>query len=379
MSTFPSAADATINATTVDVDTIVIGAGVVGLAVARSLAQAGHEVFVLESEARAGEGVSSRNSGVIHAGLYYPEGSLKAKLCVRGRALLYAFCAHRGVSHRRTGKLVVATGESERSALAALMPRAAANGVSGLRWLEADAARQLEPALQCIAAIESAETGIVDVPELVMALIGELEQAGGRLACQTAVAAVACEDQQFVVTTAAGDQVRCRRLVNAAGLQATQVARTISGLDPCHVPLQHYASGHYYRLRGRAPFTRLIYPLPQAAGLGVHLGFDSAGHCHFGPDVRWIEAPDYRFDDSQQAQFAASIRRWWPALRDDDLMPDFVGVRPKLVGPGAPSGDFVVQGADVHGVPRLVNLFGIESPGLTSCLAIGEAVRQLLD
>jgi L-2-hydroxyglutarate oxidase LhgO len=368
-----------MNAASVDVDSIVIGAGVVGLAVARTLAQAGNEVFVLESEDRAGEGVSSRNSGVIHAGLYYAEGSLKARLCVRGRELLYAFCARRGVSHRRTGKLVVAGNDSERAALAALLPRARANGVNGLTWLDGEAARALEPALQCIAAIESTETGIVDVPELVMALIGELEQAGGRVLCQNAVVGVVCENGIFRVDTAGGDQVRCRRLVNAAGLQSTLVARSIVGLDPVHVPRQYYASGHYYGLRGRSPFARLIYPVPQSAGLGVHLGFDRAGHCHFGPDVRWIDAPDYRFDDSQRARFVESIRQWWPALREEDLSPDFVGVRPKLVGPGAPSGDFVIQGADVHGIAGLVNLFGIESPGLTSSLAIGEeTLRRLI-
>ncbi len=360
-----------------DTDTIVIGAGVVGLAVARTIAQSGREVFVLESEARAGEGVSSRNSGVIHAGLYYAQGSLKAKLCVRGRELLYAFCAKRGVTHRRTGKLVVASDWLELEALRILLPRAEANGVSGLRWVNADEARRMEPALHCAGAIESAKSGIVDVPEYVMALIGEIEQAGGRIACETPVVAVHCEDGAFIVEVGGGDRVRCRRVINAAGLQSTEVARTIVGLDAQHIPKQYYASGHYYRLRGKSPFSRLIYPVPQAAGLGVHLGMDSAGHVHFGPDVRWIDAPNYQFDDSQHAQFAASIQRWWPALRADQLEPDFVGVRPKLVGPGQPSGDFVIQTADVHGIPNLVNLFGIESPGLTSSLAIGELVAHL--
>ncbi len=361
-----------------DTDTIVIGAGVVGLAVARAIAQSGREVFVLESQARAGEGVSSRNSGVIHAGLYYAQGSLKAKLCVRGRELLYAFCAKRGVTHRRTGKLVVASDWLELEALRVLLPRAEANGVSGLRWVDAAEAQRLEPALHCAGAIESAESGIVDVPEYVMALIGEIEQAGGRVACDTPVAAVHCEDGAFSIEVGGGDRVRCRRVINAAGLQSTEVARTIIGLDAQHIPNQYYASGHYYRLRGKSPFSRLIYPVPQAAGLGVHLGMDSAGHVHFGPDVRWIDAPNYHFDDSHHAQFAASIQRWWPALRADQLEPDFVGVRPKLVGPGQPSGDFVIQTADVHGIPDLVNLFGIESPGLTSSLAIGEEVLARL-
>jgi L-2-hydroxyglutarate oxidase LhgO len=373
----------------VDVDSIVIGAGVVGLAVARALALAGREVFVLEAEDRAGEGISSRNSGVIHAGLYYAEGSLKARCCVRGRALLYEFCARAGVAHRRTGKLVVATNADERSALEKLLPRALANGVDGLRWLEGDAAMRLEPALHCVAAIESSESGIVDVPELVMALIGALEQSGGQLVCNHRVSRIAHEQGVFRVETAAGDSVRCRHLVNSAGLHATEVAAMIDALDPIHVPRQYYAAGHYYRLQGwrhpdpaapagSPPFARLIYPVPVAAGLGVHLGFDAAGRCHFGPDVRWIAQPDYQFDDSQHAHFADSIQRWWPALRDDQLAPDFVGVRPKLVGPGEPSGDFVLQGQGTHGIAGLVNLFGIESPGLTSCLAIAEHVRDLL-
>jgi L-2-hydroxyglutarate oxidase LhgO len=363
---------------TVDIDSIVIGAGVVGLAVARSLALAGREVFVLESCERAGEGISSRNSGVIHAGLYYREGSLKARLCVRGRDLLYAFCERRGITHSRLGKLVVATSDAELPHLRALLPRAAANGVRGLRWLEADEARRLEPALQCVAAIESPDSGIVDVPELVMALIGELEQAGGRVMCETEVLAVGREDGVFRVDTNGGGSVRCRRVVNAAGLSAMQIAASVEGLDPTLVPTLHYAAGHYYNLHRRAPFRRLIYPLPQAAGLGIHLGIDSAGRCRFGPDVRWIAAPDYRFDDSQREHFAVAIRQWWPELRDNDLTPDFVGVRPKLVGPDEPSGDFVLQGPNAHGIPGLVNLFGIESPGLTSSLAIGDEVAGLL-
>ena len=367
-----------MNTAAVDIDSIVIGAGVVGLAVARAMAQAGREVFVLESEARAGEGISSRNSGVIHAGLYYALGSLKAQLCVRGRRLLYEFCARRGVSHRKLGKLVVASDWLEAESLRGVLARAEANGVEGLRYLDAAQATLLEPALHCTAAIESSESGIVDVPEYVMALIGEIEQLGGRVACAMPVTAVRCEDGAFAVEVGGGDRVRCRRLVNAAGLQATDVARSIDGLAAAQIPKQFYASGHYYRLRGRAPFSRLIYPVPQAAGLGVHLGFDRAGHVHFGPDTRWLDAPDYHFDDTERVAFADSIRRWWPALRDDQLEPDFVGVRPKLVGPGAPSGDFVIQHAADHGIANLVNLFGIESPGLTASLAIGERVAAVI-
>lgn len=367
-----------MNTTTVDIDSIVIGAGVVGLAVARALAMAGREVFVLEAEPRAGEGISSRNSGVIHAGIYYALDSLKARLCVRGRRLMYDFCARRGVAHRKLGKLVVANDWLEAESLGSVLKRAEANGVEGLRIIDAHEARRYEPALQCVAAIASGESGIVDVAEYVMALIGEIEQLGGRVQCETRVEAIRIESDAFTIELAGGDRVRCRRVVNAAGLTATDLARRIDGLDESHIPKQYFAAGHYYRLRGKAPFSHLIYPVPKAAGLGVHLGFDRAGKVHFGPDVRWIDTPDYRFDDSLRAAFADSIRRWWPELRDDQLEPDFVGVRPKLVGPEAPSGDFVIQDAAVHGIANLVNLFGIESPGLTSSLAIGEDVEQRL-
>lgn len=366
-----------MNSPTADIDSIVIGAGVVGLAVALALAQSGREVFVLEAAERAGEGISSRNSGVIHAGIYYALGSLKAKLCVRGRRLLYDYCARRGITHRKLGKLVVANDWLEAESLRVVLKRAEANGVERLNYIDGDAATRLEPALRCTAAIESAESGILDVPEYVMALIGEIEQLGGRVACSMPVTSVHCEDGAFNVEVAGGDRVRCRRLINAAGLRATHVARTIDGLAAAHVPTQFYAAGHYYRLRGKSPFTRLIYPVPQAAGLGVHLGLDGAGKVHFGPDVRWLPEPDYRFDDARRGAFADAIRRWWPALRDDQLEPDFVGVRPKLVGPGQPSGDFVIQDAAVHGIANLVNLFGIESPGLTSSLAIGVEVAAL--
>jgi len=236
----------------------------------------------------------------------------------------------------------------------------------------------MEPALHCVAAIDSPKSGIVDVPELVMALVGELETAGGRLVCNAEVTGVLLEPECFRVDTREGGSIRCRRLVNAAGLEATRVAAGIEGLDRKYVPELRYASGHYYNIRGRSPFSRLIYPLPEKSGLGVHLGIDISGRCRFGPDVRWIPEPDYRFDDSERARFASSIRRWWPPLKDEDLTPDFVGVRPKLVGPHEPSADFVIQGSETHGVPGLVNLFGIESPGLTSSLAIAEEVRARL-
>lgn len=360
-----------------DIDLVVIGAGVVGLAVAEACARAGQSVFVLEQAERAGEGVSSRNSGVIHAGLYYAPGSLKARLCLRGRDLLYAFCARRGVAHRRCGKFVVATRDEERDELQALMRRSGENGVV-VHWMEGDAVRRVEPALPCIAALDSPDSGIVDVPELVMALIGGIEHDDNRVLCEVEVSAIHPERAGFRIDTVRGDSLRCRQLVNAAGLQATQVAACIDGFPATQIPRVHYAAGHYYALRGKAPFARLIYPLPEPSGLGVHLGFDLAGRSRFGPDVRWLDAIDYRFDDTQRAAFYAGVRSWWPALPDDALAPDFVGVRPKLSGPGEPAADFVIQDAAVHGIEGLVNLFGIDSPGLTSALAIGEEVQRRL-
>lgn len=359
-----------------DVDTIVVGAGVVGLAVARALAAAGREVWVLEANERAGEGISSRNSGVIHAGFFYPTGSLKARMCVRGVQLLYEFCARRGVPHRRTGKLVVADEEVERGPLERLLARGLANGVGDLRWLEVDEARRLEPAVDCVAAVDSPSSGIVDVPELIMALIGEIEQRGGRVVTNTRVVAARREPQAMSVEVQGGDRVQCRTLVNAAAFGAIPLAQCIEGLDPRHVPRQYFAQGHYYTIPGRCPFTRLIYPLPEKAGLGVHLGFDLAGRVRFGPDIRFIDGQDYRFDDGRRAEFGASIRRWWPAIDESQLAPDFVGVRPKLSGPGEASADFRIDGPELHGIEGLINLFGIESPGLTSSLAIGEEVAR---
>ncbi|GMU44625.1 MAG: NAD(P)/FAD-dependent oxidoreductase [Xanthomonadales bacterium] len=360
----------------IDIDTVVVGAGVVGLACARALAQTGLEVLILEEEDRPGEGISSRNSGVIHAGMYYPTGSLKARCCVRGLELLYALCAQRGIAHRRCGKLIVATREEDVPALRVIEIRAAANGVE-LHWLERAQALRLEPALRCVAALDSPNTGIVDVPELVTALLGEFEAHGGRLVCRTRAQAVRCANGEFSVETADGP-LRCRRLVNAAGLGAIALAQRIDALPAATLPPQRYGQGHYYYARGKVPFARLIYPLPGAASLGVHLGMDITGRCRFGPDMRWVETVDYRFDDSRRGEFAASVRQWWPALRDEDLLPDFVGVRPKIHGPAEPAADFLVQGPGVHGIDGLVNLLGIESPGLTSCLALAEeVVREL--
>jgi len=309
--------------------------------------------------------------------MYYPRGSLKALCCVRGARLLYDFCASKGVAHRRTGKLIVATDENARVALSALYERGLRNGVN-MNLLEGAQARALEPELRCVAAIDSPDSGIVDVPEYIAALIGDIQSTGGTLVYRTQVQTVSAENGIFALHTADGDTLRCRNLINAAGLGAPMLGAATAGLDPRLVPKLFYAQGHYYNLRGRCPFGRLIYPLPHNSGLGAHLGMDISGRCRFGPDVRWIPEPDYRFDDSLRGEFADSIRQWWPQLRDEDLLPDFVGVRPKLRGAGEASADFLVQGPAQHGIAGLVNLFGIDSPGLTSSLALAEEVISLL-
>jgi L-2-hydroxyglutarate oxidase LhgO len=366
------------------VDALVIGAGVVGLAVGRALARAGFETIVLERADAIGTGTSSRNSEVIHAGLYYPAGSLKARLCVQGRAQLYEFCASHGVAHRRCGKLVVATSPEQHVALQATRAKAAANGVA-LQWLEPAEVGALEPALRCTAALLSPETGIVDSHALMLALQGDLEAAGGALALCSPAQGLRCAADGHVVTVGgeAPMELQARVVVNAAGLWAPALGLATQGLAAGHVPQAHHAKGNYFSLAGRAPFTRLIYPVPVQAGLGVHLTLDLAGQARFGPDVEWLppgspDAIDYRVDASRGESFYAEIRRYWPDLRDGALQPAYSGVRPKLAGPGGVAADFVVQGAETHGIEGLVNLFGIESPGLTSCLALaGEVLRRL--
>lgn len=365
--------------TTVDIEVIVVGAGVVGLACALALARAGREVLVVERESRAGEGVSSRNSGVIHAGLYYPPGSLKARVCVRGRDLLYDYCAQRGVPHRRCGKWVVASSEAQLGSLRHYQQRAAENGVGEVHWVDAEQLRVREPALGGVAALDVPQSGVVDVAEYVMALLADLQQHGGQVLTHCEVARIDCEQGGFAVSAGEDAPIRCRQLVNAAGLGAQALARRMHGYPQQHVPPLHYAAGHYYRIRGnKVPFQRLVYPLPGQSGLGVHLGFDAAGLPRFGPDVRFLDSEDYRFDDSRRGAFASAIREWWPALRDEELLPDFVGIRPKLVGPHVATPDFIIQDASEHGIPGLIQLYGIESPGLTSSLAIGEEVCSRL-
>jgi L-2-hydroxyglutarate oxidase LhgO len=365
------------------VDTVVIGAGVVGLATARALALAGREVLVLEREAQIGMGTSSRNSEVIHAGIYYPAGSLKARLCVQGKALLYAYCAERGIAHRRCGKLIVATTPSQLAALPAIVAKARANGVDDLRLLTQDEAQTLEPALACLGAVHSPSTGIVDSHALMLALQGDLENAGGLVACHGGVSRLQANGSGIQVLMNDGTRLQARTVVNAAGLGACILAARTEGLDPRHVPRPHWAKGNYFTLAGRAPFTHLIYPAPEPdrhlAGLGIHLTLDLAGQARFGPDVQWVEAPeDLQVDAARAEAFETEVRRYWPGLPPQSLQPGYAGMRPKISGPDAPAADFLIQGPDTHGVPGLVNLFGIESPGLTSCLAIGARVAGLV-
>lgn len=363
-----------------EIDTVVVGAGAVGLACAAAIARSGREVIVLERETAIGQGVSSRNSEVIHAGLYYAPGSLKAALCVRGRDLLYALCARHGVAHQRCGKLVVASDEAQIQALDALLARGRANGVR-LYKLTGPEAQALEPALQAVAALHSPDTGIVDSHGFMLAVQGELEAAGGVVAVASALASVVLDAAGgwHALRLQDGSGLRCRRLVNAAGLSACALAGRMAGLDQARVPTPRFAKGSYFTLAGRSPFRHLIYPAPQDAWLGVHLTLDLGGQARFGPDLEWLDvqdpnAIDYRVDPARAAGFEAAVRHYWPGLPDGALLPAYSGVRPKIHGPGEPAPDWRIDGPERHGVPGLVNLFGIESPGLTGALAIGEAV-----
>ena len=371
------------------VDAVVIGAGVIGLAVGRALAQRGLETVVLERADAFGTETSSRNSEVVHAGIYYPTGSLKARLCVAGRERLIDYCRTHGVDHRRCGKLIVATSESQRERLAQIQAQAARNGVHDLRLLEGDAARGLEPELSAVAALLSPSTGIVDSHGLMLALLGDLEAAGGALALRSpvrsALCSVACGAGRHIVRVGgeAPMQLGARIVVNAAGLWSPTLAAAFDGLGAPHVPQARYAKGNYFSLAARAPFAHLIYPVPEAAGLGVHLTLDLAGQARFGPDVEWIDpaapdAIDYRVDASRAAAFEAEVRRYWPGLPAGALQPAYSGVRPKLVVAGAAAVDFVISGPAEHGVAGLVNLFGIESPGLTASLALADEVLSRL-
>lgn len=362
-----------------ETETVVIGAGVVGLAVARALAQSGQDVLVLEQHDAFGTETSSRNSEVIHAGIYYPTGSLKARLCVAGRLALYEYCQSHGVPYRRCGKWILATDEAQLEAIAALERQAAENGVALAPLSAADLAAV--PALVTAGGLMSPETGVVDSHQLMLALLGDLEDAGGRVAYRTPVetAGVQGQGHRLRVGGELSCELDCEQVVNAAGLHGIDLARRWDGFPRGRIPPFYMARGHYFSYSGRHPFQRLIYPMPEPGGLGVHLTLDLAGQARFGPDVQWIDELDYRVPADRRAQFAKAIQRWWPSLEPDRLQPAYAGVRPKLSGPGEPAADFHIEGPEDHGVAGLVQLLGIESPGLTACLAIADLVRSKLE
>ncbi len=367
---------------TLSTEAVVIGAGVVGLAVARALALRGLEVIVLERGDRIGAETSSRNSGVIHAGIYYPPGSLKARLCVAGKALLYAYLRDRGVAHARCGKVVVGAA-GERPALMALRARAAACGVTDLEMLDAAAIRAIEPEVHADAGLFSPSTGIVDTGGLMRALEADLEAAGGAIALRSPVegGALGKGGEQHRIRTGGkeAEEIRARIVVNAAGLHAHDVwCRITDAALRGHAPPGYFAKGHYYSYSGRSPFTRLVYPLPEPGGLGIHATVDPGGRLRFGPDVRWTNTLDYGFDDSERQRFVEAIRRYFPAIDPERLHPDYTGIRPKLSGPGEPAADFFVLDGGRHGLRGVCSLHGIESPGLTASLAIAEHVANLV-
>ncbi|KAA1176441.1 NAD(P)/FAD-dependent oxidoreductase [Marinobacter salinexigens] len=360
--------------------TVVIGAGVVGLAVARTLAQRGQEVLVLEAGPRFGEGTSSRNSEVIHAGIYYPAGSLKARMCVEGRQRLYDYCERRKVGYRRCGKWIIGSGESQRVVLEGIRKKAAGNGVH-LEFRNQKAVEAQLPGVHAVAGLWSAETGIVDSHGLMLSLLGELHDAGGQFVCEAPVVAASTgrEGHRLSIGGRAPCTLIARRVVNCAGLGAVRIAQVWEGLPERRTPQQWLAKGVYFSYSGRHPFSTLVYPVPEPGGLGIHLTLDLAGQARFGPDVEWIESENYHVDPVRSVAFAEAVGQWWPGLDAGRLQPAYAGIRPKLCGPGEGPADFRIDGQEEHGVEGLVNLFGIESPGLTSCLAIAELVAAKLD
>jgi L-2-hydroxyglutarate oxidase LhgO len=359
------------------VECAVVGAGVVGLAVARALALAGREVVILEAENAIGTHTSSRNSEVIHAGIYYPRGSLKARACVEGRKRLYEYCESHGVPYRRCGKLIVATHEDQLPELKNIRKKAGENGVGDVAEIPAAEAMRMEPALHCVGALHSPSTGIVDSHALMLAYLGDAEAAGAMLGLKSPLLRIFIRERAFELHIENSEPVSCRILVNSAGLRAPSVARLIAGFPAERVPPELYAKGNYYSLQGRPPFSRLVYPVPEPGGLGVHVTLDLAGRARFGPDVEWVDRIDYQVDPRRAERFYAAIRRYWPGLPDGSLAPGYAGIRPKLTGPAEPAADFVIQGPADHGIAGLVNLFGIESPGLTASLALADDVAEL--
>src|SRR3954453_22651472 len=355
---------------------LVIGAGVVGLAIARQAALAGHEVIVAEATGGIGNGVSSRNSEVIHAGMYYPTGSERAKHCVRGRRLLYEFLSSHGVPHKKVGKLIVATDEKQKAKIEGIAKQGEINGVEGLEFLGGNAARAMEPALYCVAALLSHETGIIDSHAYMLALQGDLEDRGGMIAFNTPVEALRHTPDGWGVQFGGAEAgtMTVDAVINSAGLGAQKIAHLTEGYPVARIPRLVMAKGNYFGFQGKPAFSHLIYPAPVEGGLGTHVTLDLAGRMRFGPDVEWIESESYTVDPKRAESFYASVRTYFPALPDNSIVPDYCGIRPKLTGKGEPAADFVIDGPADHGLPRLVNLFGIESPGLTSALSIAEEV-----
>src|SRR5882724_7558195 len=361
------------------VECVVVGAGVIGLAVARRLAQAGREVIILEAAEGIGTVTSSRNSEVIHAGIYYPAGSLMARMCVSGKRALYQYCADHDIPHRNCGKLIVATTPKETEKLQSIRAHAEANGVDDMQLLSGEAARALEPALNCDAALLSPSTGIIDSHAYMLALKGDAEEAGTAYAFHTPLLRAQADAGRIEIETG-GDApmtLACNLLVNAAGLGAPALARSIEGMPIGLIPCAYLAKGNYFSCSARAPFSRLIYPVPEPGGLGVHLTLDMAGQARFGPDVEWVDAIDYIVDPARAERFYPAIRKYWPMLPDGALMPSYSGIRPKIVPPAVARQDFLMQGPRHHGVPGLIHLFGIESPGLTSSMAIADHVADM--
>jgi len=365
---------------TEQVDCAVIGAGVVGLAIARELAISGREVIVLEAADAIGTHTSSRNSEVIHAGLYYPQGSLKARLCTAGKWLLYDYCAGHGVPHNNIGKIVVAVTNDEVAMLKSYVQKAEANGVTDLRWLSREELRDLEPAVECVAGFLSPSTGIVDSHALMLAYQGDAENSGATVVLKSPVTSGAVGPAGIVLNVG-GDEpmtIACTSVVNCAGLFAQNVARSIEGIPAASIPPQYFAKAHYYTLSGKPPFGRLVYPVASNVHLGVHVTVDMAGQIRFGPDVSWVDSVDYSFDHARGPLFYEAIRKYYPRLKDGQLQPGYTGIRPKVSGPKEPAADFIIRGPEDLGIAGLVSLFGIESPGLTASLAIAQHVRKLL-
>jgi len=361
------------------IEAVVVGAGVIGLAIARALAARGVEVLVLEGETTIGQGVSSRSSEVIHAGLYYPTGSLKAQLCVSGRRQLYRYCEERGVPHDHCGKLVVATSSAEDGALDALVQRAEANGVEEIERLTSAQLKNIEPNVRASSGLISRTTGIVDSHALMLAYQGDAEAAGATISLRTPVVGSVIRGSSVQIQTGGAEpaEIETDLLINAAGLGAWKISEDLQGLDPKTIPPHYIAKGSYFTLSGRAPFRHLIYPLPEPGGLGVHLTLDLGGQARFGPDVEWVDTVDYAVDPARGEAFYSAIRCYWPELPDGALVPAYSGIRPKISGPGEAQADFVIQGPETTGHRGYIALYGMESPGLTSSLAIAEHVAQL--